>query len=249
MWPEPSYDVFDPDDLPAWIESLREAGGQFWVGADRQLPKLEPAFAFFSGRNRPVFSYATATTTSVRSRVGKATSFKYEALDATTLKASSKVTLVPIKSEHMSFLKDKYLALGLEHVTGMYNVAVYIDGALAGGFIYSRDTSGRLDVLYLLSDFSVSRDRRLSKLIAMLAASEVPVRAFDRVLAQKSRLVMTTAFTDKPVSMKYRGIYELHARKTGFLQYRSEVRSGSPDEVYRDWWRRFGGHVDRQARD
>lgn len=148
--------------------------------------------------------------------------------------------LVPLDSQQMSFLKDKYLALGLEHVNGMYNVAVYVDNMLAGGFIYARDTSGRMDAIYLLSDFSLSRERRLSKLIAMLAASEVPVRAFDRVLAQRSKLVKTTAFTTKPVSMKYRGIYELHARKPGFLQYNAAVKPSSPDEVYREWWKRYG---------
>ncbi|WP_436835789.1 GNAT-like putative antirestriction protein, partial [Chryseobacterium gambrini] len=45
---------------------------------------------------------------------------------------------------------------------------------------------------------------------------------------------------DKPVSMKYRGIFKLDAKKDGFLNYSSDVRSGSPDEIYQEWLKKYG---------
>jgi hypothetical protein len=219
--------------------SLRSAGAQFWVGSDHALEGLEPAFAFFSGRNRPVYAYATADETSIRRRGYRSTPFQYVPIDVGKLTKKSHVRIMCPDSEYMNFVKDKYLSAGLAHVTGQMNFLVYVDEMLAGGFIYSKSRLGAVDDIYLLSDFSLAREKRLSKLIAMLATSELPVRAFDRKFVQRTKRLMTTAFTDKPVSMKYRGIFEIHARKPGFIQYKAAVRPGSPDEVYRDWFRRY----------
>jgi hypothetical protein len=145
----------------------------------------------------------------------------------------------------MNFLKDKYLAPGLFHSTGEMNCLVFLGGALAGGFIYNRSTMGDAHEVYLRSDFSIVRERRVAKLVAMLAASRESVRAFDRAYVQRTTYVTTTAFTDRPVSMKYRGIYDLVGRKPGFLNYQSHVRDQSPDEVYAEWWSRFAGNADR----
>jgi hypothetical protein len=145
----------------------------------------------------------------------------------------------------MNFLKDHYLAPGLEHSDGDMRFVVFVSGKVAGGFIYRKDAR-RDDEIYLICDFSVSRDRRLSKLVAMLATGEEPVNAWQRQKLVRIRGFSTTAFTDKPVSMKYRGIYELAGRKPGFLNYRSEVRRVSSQAIYTDWWRRFGGSARSQ---
>jgi len=50
--------------------------------------------------------------------------------------------------------------------------------------------------------------------------------------------VFTTAFTDAPVSMKYRGIYELRGRKEGHLQYYSAIRQQTPREIYTEWFKK-----------
>lgn len=52
--------------------------------------------------------------------------------------------------------------------------------------------------------------------------------------------LVTTVFTEKPISMKYRGIWELESRKPGHLQYVSHVRNQTPEEIYREWYRKHG---------
>jgi hypothetical protein len=239
-WSEPAYDVFDPKDLPAWVMSLREAGVPFWVGSDHRLEGLEPAFAFFSGTSRPVYAYATADETSVRARPRTAKPFKYTLIDPGKLTESTAGRLVVTDSGRMDFLKDKYLQPGLLHFPGLMNFLVFLDGMLAGGFIYRYRHEDPRDELYIQCDFALSRERRLSKLIAMLATSEAATRIYDRRFVNRIRRLNTTAFTDKPVSMKYRGVMELKSRKPGFLNYTAAVRPATTEEVYRDWYRRFG---------
>jgi hypothetical protein len=58
-------------------------------------------------------------------------------------------------------------------------------------------------------------------------------------LVQRIESVVTTAFTDKPVSMKYRGIFEIIGRSPGMINYASKVRRTTPDGVYVEWFQRF----------
>ena len=74
-------------------------------------------------------------------------------------------------------------------------------------------------------------------------------REMKQILDEKSirnyRSIMTTAFTENPVSMKYRGIYELIKRgktKEGkqFLNYRGEFdQTTTFQEVVQIWTKKF----------
>ena len=111
-----------------------------------------------------------------------------------------------------------------------------------GGFCLLRDNKGRSDSVYLLSDFSVRRERRLAKLIAMLAMSGDALQVAERRLLLRFSKVRTSVFTDKPVSMKYRGIFDLEARRQGFLNYVSEARRVPLADIYREWFDRYAAN-------
>src|ERR1039457_4013949 len=66
--------------------------------------------------------------------------------------------------------------------------------------------------LYLLSDFSIVRERRISKLIPMIATCREVMEPINRRLLIRVERISTTAFTTNAVSMKYRGIFELDKR-------------------------------------
>jgi hypothetical protein len=101
-----------------------------------------------------------------------------------------------------------------------------------------------------LSDVTTTREAKLSKFIARLATSHELVKTIERRVLDKFPVVVTTARSKNPVSMKYRGIYELHSRKesvdpldepgTLILQYHSDVRAESPQETYDWWWKSYG---------
>lgn len=249
-WEAPAYDLYDPDRLPEIIQRVHDAGIPYGIVSHQVWPDLPPPVAQFqAGRNVAHYFYARSERSSVRRFGSRADPFKYTAVDPSKLTKNSKVEIVPADGAKMNFLKDVYLAKHIVHATGEFNFLVYIDGMLAGGMIYKRDKYGGKGEpgIYLLSDFSVSREGRISKLIALLATGDDIIGHIKRRLLTDLLRVTTTAFSKHPVSMKYRGIFELAKRAEapdGFqLQYTSAVRPKTSAQLYHEW---FVKHANRQ---
>ncbi|MEV0318163.1 hypothetical protein [Streptomyces sp. NPDC050659] len=98
------------------------------------------------------------------------------------------------------------------------------------------------DGAYLLSDFAVAPTDypRMSKLIVLAATSAETQLLCQRAFSRRIRAASTTAFSNNPVSMKYRGLLRLTKR-------------GPPNE--NDWKFQLqyqgamGGHTRRRAAD
>jgi hypothetical protein len=238
-WTPPTYDLWDPELLPEWVTSLDEAGAKYAIWADHLLPGREPVAGFFSSTNKPVYLYGSSTQASVRRKVHPVEAFRYVAVTPEQVKKDATVSVVRATSAQMNFLKDHYLAKGIAHISGQFNFLVLLSGRLVGGFILARDKFGHGDSAYLLSDFSIVRENRLSKLVAMMATSRPVIDIVERALFQRIRKISTTAFTDKPVSMKYRWIFTLVGRKEKHLNYESAVRPGDYQSIYREWFRKY----------
>ena len=77
--------------------------------------------------------------------------------------------------------------------------------------------SGKIETphIYLLSDFPVAPTdyKHLAKLVLYAALSSEGKLLAERATNHRVRTMITTAFTNKPVSMKYRGLFNLLARK------------------------------------
>lgn len=120
---------------------------------------------------------------------------------------------------------------------------VFAGGKLFGFLIfqaYSR-LGGKKNEIYMLSDFVVPSTTysRLAKLLLMVTqCQDMKVLLEERLLARR-HTIFTTAFTDKPVSMKYRGVYELAKRGKGFLNYRTEFTSSTFQEVLCQWMKKY----------
>jgi hypothetical protein len=254
-WAAPAWNQLDADDVAAWVRELDAAGAAYCVLTQVPVEGLRPAAAFSTTSRRTVHVYARTPSSSYARQAYSLKPFKYDAVQAEDLRPESRVEILPIGAGEMNFLKERYLSKNIAHVPGHLNFLVYVDRKLAGGFIYTRAKHDPTKTLYLLSDFSVSRERRVSKLIALLATCKLTVGIAERKLLIAVQHIVTTAFTDKPISMKYRGIYELTGRGPGHLQYASAVRRQSPQDIYREWYERHAseegrrpGHAARNAR-
>ncbi|EAO9155240.1 hypothetical protein AA14_10350 [Salmonella enterica] len=238
-WDSPSYGVWDPENIGHLVLELQNNNQNFAIITDRRLESAEPRM-MFAGGNKPVFLYANDARSSLRREHKKSQPFRYKVIDPDTVKADSRVEISPLTSQQLNFLKDVYLAKGINHKSGMLNFGVFIDEMLAGAFIFSMSQYGdKIHSIYMLSDFSTTRLRRISKLIPMLATSRDVINFVNRKYMIDIRSVSTTAFTRNPVSMKYRGIYELVKRGEGFLNYESAVREQTPQEIYLTWYRKY----------
>ena len=237
-WERPSYDIWDPAKIEDWIDELDAMRVRYCVLTDHILDHHEPVTVYRSHSNKPVYTFADRAVSSVRRATHGVEEFRYTPLDPAKLTPDSKVEIIAASSGMMNFLKDIYLAKGIAHVSGLANYLVLIDGCLAGGFIYARDKFGG-ELIYLLSDFALAPKSRVSKLIAMLATSATVIGRLEIKLVQRIAAVNTTAFTNKPVSMKYRGIFDLVGRGPGMLNYASKIRQQNPGEIYAEWFARF----------
>lgn len=111
--------------------------------------------------------------------------------------------------------------------------------------------SGR-PLLFLLSDFAVSPSDypRLSKLIVMAAVSTEVHELAERHMGHRYRGMATTAYTDRPVSMKYRGVLNLVDRAENDsasgsthhwrLNYASPLPRWTLAEAWEQWSQRHG---------
>lgn len=248
-WSPPSYGVFDPSTLTTWIEKLEAQNQRYVVYADQDLAGRRPHARYQQGRQKPASLYTNAArAVDIRTPQRVSKPFGYTPIDVSKITRDSVLTVVPVDARRMDFIKDVYLMAGLVHSDGAAGrFLVFIDGMLAGGFAYDyfRGALGFTDPrisnqssVYILCDFACSRERRLSKLIATLTTGHEQFRAIERKRVMRVESIVTTAWTDKPVSMKYRGIFELISRKPGMLNYMSVTRKVSNRAIFEDWYDR-----------
>jgi len=240
-WEPPEYAIFDPKTLGDFLLDLTNRDISYCVYSDQlQMEKLTCGGKFLSTSNKPIYLYVNnIDKSSFRKKNQNSKQFKYQPFDPAEATQDSVVNVVRMDSAQMNFLKNVYLAKRINHVSGMFNYCVFIDGKLAGGIIMALSKYGDIESLYVLSDFSVSRSNKLSKLIAMIATSKDIVAEIERKTLLKFKSLFTTVFTDKPVSMKYRGIWDLYARREGFLNYQSKIRQQSPQQIYNEWFIKY----------
>jgi hypothetical protein len=101
--------------------------------------------------------------------------------------------------------------------------------------------------LYVLTDLAVTRQGRIAKLIARAATCRETIRPFEHKLIARFRSLRTTAYSDYPEAMKYRGSWTVEKReevngKAGryAINYISEIRDESLAACFAWWWRRDG---------
>jgi hypothetical protein len=238
-WASPEYRMFDPKDLKDWMDDMGAKGQHYCVFSDQLFDDLARVAEYYGATNKPVYVYANCSNdSSLRRNLNRAEPFGYEAVDPDALRHDTDVKLVPMQGVHMNYLKDIYLAKNIHHSSGMFNYAVFLDGKLAGGFIMALSKFGDIENLYMLSDFSITRERKISKLIAMLATCHEVHDPIGVRMLMNIKGLFTTAFTDAPISMKYRGIYELINRKAGHLQYYSAIRQQTPRHIFTEWFKK-----------
>ena len=84
-----------------------------------------------------------------------------------------------------------------------------------------------------------------SKLVVMVARSGEMRRVLERIQLLRTRSLLTTAFTDHPVSMKYRGVLSLVKRGQtedgeAFLNYGGRFDDSTLAEVLQEWLTKHG---------
>ncbi|MFJ2203200.1 hypothetical protein [Streptomyces violaceusniger] len=162
------------------------------------------------------------------------------------------IKLAMLKPGQFNALRSRYLNPRI--APGAANLAVAVKdgvGRILGVFALA-PSSYTPDEAYLLSDFAVAPTDypRLSKLVVLAATSSEAQLMCQRAFSRRIRAVSTTAFSNNPVSMKYRGLLRLTKRgpsnEDGWkfqLQYQGAMGEHSLAEALEKWAKRWGART------
>lgn len=240
-WDRPAYGLIDAERKAAILEKMKQR--DFLFLDDKEWPELPLVAAVRKARMKPVYIYSNmeALRRGVLKQQRHAEFMPFQRLsDYDEIMPESKVTIVPTTNRVVNYYRDVYLSKGVGiPADGEVPLVAAVDGRVFGFLIYSRMQGGG-DV-YLLADFVVNsgRYRRLAKLLLLVTQT----REVRQLLEEKFLLELpkcrTMVFTDKPVSMKYRGLYQLARRDPGKLVYETDMGILSMNEVIPLWLKKF----------
>jgi hypothetical protein len=257
-WDEPEYPVMDQDGLHELLGEMREH--RYWLyGTDHRLEGEEHE-ACLRGvvqptpRNVPIYVYSSAGATRVALPSQKITVPLAPKLGPDD-EIGEQLKLAPLTYSEFNWLRSQYLNPAIPPSVAELPYAVLVDGKIVGAFAFGQfSTIHGPGSAYMISDFPVAptKYRRLSKLIVMAALSREAKLLAERHISRRIRTLSTTAFTAKPVSMKYRGVLRLYKKTenppSGYkfqLEYTSErgpreLGSASLAEVLAEWKQKYG---------
>jgi hypothetical protein len=240
-WERPDYEIFDDNRFPEFISNLQKKHA--WVTLrDKRIAELESylrAITQNGMRSKPVYVYAQeghAKLTMPRQKIEPLKAPRFAESDEIT--PDSVLTVSVITQGQMNLLRSEYLSPNIIPAPAMINIAVIVDGKVIGAIAFS---DARYTVAstytYMMSDFAVrpTKYRRLSKLVLAAALSKEIKAYLEQVFSKRIDTIITTAFTEKAVSMKYRGLFDLYNRKEGMLNYTAEAGRWNLGEGLK-WW-------------
>ncbi|OFY43989.1 MAG: hypothetical protein A2X18_07620 [Bacteroidetes bacterium GWF2_40_14] len=171
------------------------------------------------------------------------TQLKYKRLpDGYELTENSRLMFIRASMSEIDYLRMFYLKkdiiLGSAPFCYLWFLDKYVIGACMVDFF--KMSSFGVDNASLKSDFVIDSDfPKLSKLLLMGILSTEFKEEIDIRFKREINSFYTSVFTDKPVSMKYRGVFELYDRQIGKLHYRQESgKLGSLEEIIKDFLKR-----------
>jgi len=216
-WDEPKYEIFDRDRLAYMVERVKEK--KHWMMArDEPIPGLEGyevGRVQTSLRSKPVIVYASKAKPKITMPHQRTEIVKLPRMgEHDEITENSTIAVKKISQGQMNTLRSLYLNHGIAPASASINLAVIIDGKLIGAIGLSKSNHSMGDA-YIMSDFVIRplQYKRASKLVLAVAVSKEIKRLMEQTFNVKVDEIATTAFTDKPASMKYRGLFEVHSRK------------------------------------
>jgi hypothetical protein len=244
-WTPPAYEMLDDarrDRLLDWMRARR-----FLWYDDRRIEGMEPVMEQRGNITKTVYLYSNvferpALFDQIQQHQARALPDAPLAGKDIKIDLYSTVELRRIKTTDLTAYKDAFLSKAINYAEGMWAFAVLVGGVVVGFIEFKRNSIGGHSEIYMMADFCVSGTphKRLSKLILMLVKSKDTRALLERVRQLRTTRVVTTAFTDRPVSMKYRGVFDLVKRgqtKDGqkFLNYAAEFNNLTWQETLSEW--------------
>lgn len=236
-WPAPAYQTFSPDDFEAFTATVRSF--RYWLsGSDQERPNLSAhhlATVQTSMLSKPVYIYGSGGPSFLAMAAQKLGRLPWPPRSNEVVEP---IQIVQIDAAKMNVIRSMYLSTKITPVEAPRNYVVLSAGRLIGAFSFALPRGPLPCDLYLMTDLAIrpTQHRRLSKLVLGLALSREVQADLEQWLCSRIKTLATTAFTDKPASMKYRGLFEVHSRGEGRINYVAQAGRWSIQEAFQ-WWK------------
>lgn len=261
QFPKPEYEIFTTERRKAMFENLFRK--KHWMlGVDSIPEELEDYIVGSikpTSRSKEWFIFSnTRGLKVVRPRLQTKPYFG-EKLKAGE-EIGDKITFEVLEPQKFQAIKTQYLDIKIAPASVNKAVGVRVDDKLIGCFAVTDSsiptTYANLEPPYgyLLSDFSISGTsyKHLSKLVLYAILSHEAKGLIERMMNKRVTSVVTTIFTNRPKSMKYRGLFEQISKKDGkpgvdahkyILNYGARLGQWSLEEAMKEWKAKYGEKV------
>lgn len=237
-WARPTYEMFDEPRMEELLD-LVLLRPRWMVARDHEIPRLqrfERARVRSSGK-RELVVYSTEALCRVVSTDQVLEPVDQPRLVDHEIGPGSRMWLAALTPGEFNTLRAENMSKRIQTAnTSGLQYAVLVDGRVIGAFMLVPGTLGISEV-YVMSDFAIggSAYPRLSKLVLAAILSTEARSLAEQKWCRRCWSVMTTAFTEKASSMKYRGLFEEHSGKEDHVNYQAPAGRWSLAEGLA-WW-------------
>lgn len=237
-WEPPDYKLFDEDSFIELLALMTEK--KTWVvSRDHEVPELEghlQAMVQTSLRSKPVYIYSNQKNKKLTMPSIKTEQVKIPRLQKDI---TGDIKLIKLTQGQFDSLRAQYLGKNIVPGSSSYRFGLVDNSRLFGVLAFNRPNFDIMpNLMYMMSDFAVapSEYKRLSKLVVGIAVSKEIQTILQQAMGKKVENILTTAFTEKNVSMKYRGIFDIYNKKEDQINYHAHAGKWSIKECF-EWWK------------
>ena len=239
------YNVFDPKQGEAIFAELLEEDENI-IYSDRDWPGLHKWLigkCVIGSGKKPVFMYSSVHRDKRyfidKCKQIQASKYKVVETDYRFTK-DTRVTVECCSVSDINYFKAFFMSNKVDYSTGGDLGFVFLaDGRAFGFLVFSKQLSSITEI-FMQADFVANSEQsKLSKLLIMLAKSAELRKLIARKWGNYYTHIKTTVYTDKPVSMKYRGVWSLIRRDKGKLMYGSEFQEETFNSIYAQWLKKY----------
>lgn len=241
------YNIFDPKDAGPLYKELLE-GDTNVVYVDKEYPEIADfmsAKVNLGPNKHSVYIYSSVEKEKHYYVEKKQTPQSSKYLTAPVdfdFNEDVKITVEMVDMKDVNYFKAFYMANKVNYTNGGDIALMFFANGLAFGFATFAHRRSTYDTIFGLSDFVVnSHTKKLAKLLIMCELSHEVQMMLARQLGEYYTAIKTPVYTDKPVSMKYRGVFELEKREKGRLIYVGKFGTDTIQNIYKTWLKKHKG--------
>lgn len=240
------YQLFDPAKAENTFLELLEQGENI-IYSDRENEKLkdyEIAKAYLGHGKNTVYIYSSLENTKKKYYIEKSKkelTTKYKIIDINRqFDENTKIIIEPCQLKDVNYFKSFFMSAKVDYSEGGDFALVFLADGEAFGFVSFNKQLSTFSKIFIHSDFVVnSVVPKLSKLLILLLKSKEVQRHIIRFYKHYYTGLRTSVYTQKPVSMKYRGVFNLDKRDNGKLIYQADFTNETSKEIYLLWLKKY----------